>query len=59
MGEGVWKNINMLYSMTDNSTVSKDRPVRLALLERAFRAANSANVGFSTHGSYMHFELET
>jgi hypothetical protein len=48
MGEGVWKKIKMSYSMAENSAVSKDRAVRFALLERAFRAANLANVGFST-----------
>jgi hypothetical protein len=40
----------MSYSTADNSAVSKDRVVKLALLERAFSAANSAFVGFSTYG---------
>jgi hypothetical protein len=39
----------MLYSRADNSAVSNDRAVRFTLLERAFRAANSANVDFSTY----------
>jgi hypothetical protein len=40
--------LKMLYSTADNSAVSKDRAVTFALLERAFIAANLANVGFST-----------
>jgi hypothetical protein len=46
----VWKSIKMSHLMADNSAVSKDRAVRFAWLERAFRAAHSTNVGFSTYG---------
>jgi hypothetical protein len=47
---GYGKNIKMLYSTADDLAVSKDKAVSLVLLERAFKAANSANVGFSTYG---------
>jgi hypothetical protein len=40
----------MPLSTVDNSAVSYDRAVRFALLERAFRATNSANVGISKYG---------
>jgi hypothetical protein len=41
--------MNMSYSTANNSAVSKERAVKFALLERSFRATNSANVGLSTN----------
>jgi hypothetical protein len=44
------KNIKMPNSTADNSAISRDRVARFALLERAFKATNLANIGFSTYG---------
>jgi hypothetical protein len=49
MRSGVWKNVKMMYSAADNSAISKDRALGFALLERAFRAVNWANGGFSKY----------
>jgi hypothetical protein len=40
------EKLKLSYSNVDNSAVSKDRAVRFALFERAFRAANSLMSAF-------------
>jgi hypothetical protein len=51
------KNVVINFRKLSCFKNSEDRAVRYALLERAFRAENSANVGFSTYMYYFHRNL--